>query len=67
MWYKKGEQVGIKCKFGENKGKQVITFGGKTSAKNKEELLELGKQCVEKLNSGTSLEDVKIWVRNEAK
>ena len=67
MWYKNGEQVGIKCKFGANKGKQVITFGGKYCEKSKDDLLELGKQCVQKLNDGMELADALTWVKDQAK
>ena len=67
MWYKNGQQVGIKCEFGANKGKQVITFGGKTCGKSKDDLMELGEQCIKKLNDGMELAEALAWVKDQAK
>ena len=67
MWYGNSHSVGIKCKFGENKGKQVVSFGGKTCGWSQEALLKLGEKCIEKLHDGKDPEEVKKWAREEVK
>ena len=59
MWYKKGGFIGIAQKFGQKK--QIWSFGGK-SGKSEKALRKLGDDCVEKLDSGMSPDDVRTWV-----
>ena len=65
MWYKNSSSVGIRQKFG--KKQQAFSFGGRKSSLTKEALLELGDECVRKLNGGMSEADVKSWVKEQAK
>ncbi len=65
MWYKNSHTVGIRRKFDDKT--QIWSFGGKKCGKGKEELLELGVQCMKKLDGGMDEETVKEWVDSECK
>ena len=65
MWYKNSESVGIKQRFGQKK--QVVSFGGKRCSLTMEEQMELGKECVKKLNEGMPEADVNAWAKGEAR
>ena len=57
MWYKKGNNAGIRRKFGDKK--QIISFGGKRSSFSQEGLMQLGNECLQKLDGGMVEADVK--------
>ena len=60
MWYINGESVGIKRHL--PKSKQIFSFGGKRSTYNRENLMQFGLECVQKLEGGMAEKDVKEWV-----
>ena len=59
MWYKKNGSIGIAQKFGQKT--QIWSFGVH-SGKSEKALRKLGDDCVEKLDSGMSPDDVRTWV-----
>ena len=52
--------MGIRQKFEDKK--QIISFGGKKCSLSKEILLDLGQDCLKKLDGGMSEAEVKEWV-----
>ena len=52
--------MGIRQEFEDKK--QIISFGGKKCSLSKEVLLELGEDCLKKLDGGMSVAVVKEWV-----
>ena len=59
MWYKNSGSVGVRQKFG--KKRQPFSFG-RGSGKSKDELMDIGQQCVTKLGDGMGAVAVKEWV-----
>ena len=59
MWYKKHSSVGIRRKFGDEK--QIFSFGNQSTLP-KDALLELGGQCLQKLDGGMTEDAAKKWV-----
>ena len=64
MWYKNTHSVGVRRKFDDKK--QIIYFGAR-SALTQEVLLEMGDECVKKLNGGMTEADVKAWAIEQCK
>ena len=65
MWYKNSHSVGMRRKFGDKK--QVVSFGGRKSSKTKEQLMQLGVECVQKLNGGMAEAEVNTWAKDQVK
>jgi hypothetical protein len=63
LWYKKGS-VGIRRRKGDKK--QIWSFGSK-SGLGRPELMELGVQCLRKLDAGAKEDDVYEWVVAQCK
>ena len=59
MWYKHSTSVGISRKFCDKK--QIWSFGSK-SAMDQDAKMQLGVECMKKLDGGMSEEDVFEWV-----
>ena len=64
MWYKKYSSVGIRRKLGD--GKQIWSFGS-NSELDKDALMQLGDQCLQKLDDGMTEDAVKEWVLDQCK
>ena len=58
MYYKRDQTVGVRQKYG--KKRQVLSFRDK-GEKGREFLMSIGERVVEKLLSGTSYAEAKIW------
>ncbi len=65
MWYKNFFSVGIRRKFGDKK--QIWSFGGRKPGKGKDSLVQLGVECLKKLDGGMEEKNVKEWVDSECK
>jgi hypothetical protein len=68
MWYSKTHNVGIYRKKTEKRPKkQVFQLGGKKSSLSEGALMELGKECLQKLEGGMAVGAVKKWGVKNAK
>ena len=63
-WYKLTSSVGMKQKTGAKK--QIWSFGGK-SGLGRDQLMQLGVECLRKLDAGESEAVVKDWVVGQCK
>ena len=66
MWYKNANAVGIRRKK-PGDIKQIFAFGGKHSPLDKDAMMQLGFECLKKLDGGMAEADVKDWVVKMAK
>ena len=57
MWYKNSNSIGIRAKTG--KCNQVLSFGGKSCEKDKEEMKDIGWQICPMLEKGSSASEAK--------
>ena len=64
MWYKKNDSVGIRRRFGDKK--QIWSFGSQ-SALGKDALMQLGCQCLRKLDEGMAEDAVREWVVDQCR
>ena len=60
-WYRLSSSVGMKQKLAAKKTKQIWSFGAK-SGLGKDQLMQLGVECLKKLDAKMSEDDVKQWV-----
>ena len=60
MWYKNGNNIGVRRKFGGHE--QCFSFGGKKCGLGKDALWDFGYMVLQKLDEGESEDAVKAWV-----
>ena len=60
MWYKNGNNIGVRRKFGGHE--QCFSFGGKRCGLNKDALWDFGLMVLKKLDGGETEDAVKAWV-----
>lgn len=65
MWYKNLWSVGVRRAKGHENNNQSQIFSFCNKAWSKEDLMDLGAQCLDKLHSGEGEETVAEWVRLE--
>jgi len=61
-WYKNTSAVGVRRKFGDKK--QIWSFGAR-SGLDKDVLMQLGVECLKKLDAEMAEADVRQWVVGE--
>ena len=60
MWYKNGNNVGVRRKFGGRE--QCFSFGGKRCGLTKDALWDFAYVVLQKLDDGETEDAVKAWV-----
>ena len=60
MWYKNGNNVGVRRKFGGRE--QCFSFGGKRCCLTKDALWDFAYVVLQKLDDGETEDAVKAWV-----
>jgi len=65
-WYRLSSSAGMKQKLGAKKTKQIWTFGAK-SGLGRDQLMQLGVECLRKLDAGEGEAVVREWVVGQCK
>ena len=64
MYYKLYNCIGIRRKSDQ---KQIMSFGGRTCKLKKAAMQKLGDEAIKKLESGSSIDQVRDWAKGRVK